>query len=166
MAPLMVELVVWMPESSPETQAPVVPLLCLSPIPVVVQPLGVAQQVDFCGPASLQQFCGLKFPAELSWDGGTWGSVGAAEPCGALWFCRGEAVLCGNNLSSFSLLPTSLAQLPPPLLSAAAWIWQQVCGPGLKWGLFIPGGGGPPSPRRSPAGLSDPHCPLMVPQVC
>jgi len=59
-------------------------------------------------------------------------------------------VLCGNNLSSFSLLPPVLAQLPPALLSAAAWIWQQVRSAGLRRGLFIPGEGGPPSPRRSP----------------
>lgn len=89
----------------------------------------------------------------------------ATDPHGALWFGRGEAALCGNNLS-FSFLPLLLAKLPPALLSAAARIWQQAFGPGLKRELFIPGGGGPPSPGRSPAGLADPRCPLMVPQVC
>lgn len=78
----------------------------------------------------------------------------ATDPHGALWFGRVEAVLCGNNLS-FSFLPLLLAKLPPTLLFAAAWIWQQAFGPGLKCGLFIPGGGGPPSPGRSPAGLAD-----------
>lgn len=39
-------------------------------------------------------------------------------------------------------------------------------GPGLKCGLFIPGGGGPSSPGRRPAGLADPCRLRMVPQVC
>lgn len=69
-----------------------------------------------------------------------------------------------RTTSPLSFLPPSLTQLPPPLLSAAVWFWQQICGPGLKWGLCIPGRGGP-FPRRSPAGLSDPRCLLMVPQV-
>lgn len=87
----------------------------------------------------------------------------ATDPHEALWFGWGEAVLCGNNLS-FSFFP--LLELPPTLLSAAAQIWQEAFGPGLQCGLFIPGGGGPPSPGRSPAGLADPCCLLMVPQVC
>lgn len=71
-----------------------------------------------------------------------------------------------GTTSLFSFLPLILAKLPPALLSAAAWIWQQAFGPGLKCELFIPDGGGPPSPGRSPAGLADPRCLLMVPQVC
>lgn len=87
-------------------------------------------------------------------------ACGLQIPHKALWFGRGEAVLCGNNLS-FSFLLLLLVELPLTLLSAAAWIWQQAFGPDLKCGLFIPGGGDPPSPGRSPAGLSDPCCLLM-----
>lgn len=120
----MTELLVWLPECGPETQWPV---LSCAQVPVwslcdLRELRGKSASV---GQHLLGSFvdCSLQHSiAELEVPG---------EACGqqihmknASWFGRGEAVLCGNNLS-FSFLPLLLAELPPTLLSAAARIWQQ-----------------------------------------
>lgn len=59
MAPSVSELIVWTPECGPETQLPVVTLLCLRLCLAVVKTLRAAEQVNFCGPVSSQRLCGL-----------------------------------------------------------------------------------------------------------
>lgn len=111
----------------------------LSPCPAVLRPMRVAWQVTSVGQRLRSGLWAVvSSRTQLGWRY-LEKHVGCRAPQSIAVLQRRGCVTWEQPL--FFFLPSSLAQLPPPLLSAAVWIWQQVCGPGLKWGLFILGGG-------------------------
>lgn len=165
MAPLMVEVVVWMSECGPKMQLPVVTLLRLVPAQSLCNLRELHGQLTSAGQHLGSVLVGCSFQwssARMEVPGEEWGLQSPMEHQGF----AGERLSYVGATSRLS--PSSPLTGTAPSTSAPCSCVDQATSPWPRFavGIVYPWWRWPNISQEEPPRLSDPRCLLRVPQVC